>query len=316
MMRIAVWSHDLSDSYLKKVTQLGADCIDGITPPTSPEGNYPDLDELLKIKKKVHSWGLRLNRVGVSLGEAFMQDQEGGDKELEDAGKAVQIYGEAGVPLVRLAFHNDTFPWMGKHLDAVHRGGYTMRGESLAHAEDKSGPPPLEELDSWWAHLCRVYEKLVPIAEEYNVKLMTHPSDTPHPDSPLGGLNFYRLIDAFPSPNVGYLYCCGTRHEAGGSALVLDEIHNYGRKGRLFEIHFRNVRGSLPTAGGFEEVLLDDGDNNMFKILLELHKVGYDGCLNPDHVPTLEGDGPDNGQGLAYSVGYIKALFAALAAVA
>jgi len=145
---------------------------------------------------------------------------------------------------------------------------------------------------------------------------MTHPSDTPHPDSPLGGLNFHRLIDAFPSPNVGYLYCCGTRHEAGGSALILDEIHNYGRKGRIFEVHFRNVRGSLPTVGGFEEVLLDDGDNNMFKILLELHRVGYDGTLNPDHVPTLEGDGPDNGQGLAYSVGYIKALFAALAAVA
>ena len=74
------------------------------------------------------------------------------------------------------------------------------------------------------------------------------------------------------------------------------------------------MRGSLPTAGGFEEVLLDDGDNNMFKILLELHRVGFDGCLNPDHVPALEGDGPDAGQGLSYSVGYIKALFAALAA--
>ena len=107
---------------------------------------------------------------------------------------------------------------------------------------------------------------------------------------------------------------------AGGSALVLDEINHYGRQGRIFTAHFRNVRGSLATSGGFEEVLLDDGDMNMFKILLELDKVGFDGCLNPDHIPRLEGDRHEGksayaSHGLAYSVGYIKALLAALAAL-
>ena len=75
-------------------------------------------------------------------------------------------------------------------------------------------------------------------------------------------------------------------------------------------VHLRNVRGSLATAGAFEEVLLDDGDMNMFKIVLELRKVGFDGCLNPDHIPRMEGN-----DGLAYSVGYIKALFAALSVI-
>ena len=65
----------------------------------------------------------------------------------------------------------------------------------------------------------------------------------------------------------------------------------------------------------FEETLLDDGDMNMFKLLLELERVGFDGCLNPDHIPPLEGDHPPLTGGLAYSVGYIKALFAALAAL-
>ena len=27
---------------------------------------------------------------------------------------------------------------------------------------------------------------------------------------------------------------------------------------------------------------------NMFKIVLERHKVGFDGCLNPDHIPRME----------------------------
>jgi len=114
---------------------------------------------------------------------------------------------------------------------------------------------------------------------------------------------------------VGYIYCCGTRAEAGGLPLVLDEINNYGRKGRIFEVHFRNVRGSLATAGGFEEVLLDDGDMNMFKIILELRRVGFNGCLNPDHIPEIEGDGPNAHHGLTYSIGYIKAMLAAVAAL-
>ena len=31
--------------------------------------------------------------------------------------------------------------------------------------------------------------------------------------------------------------------------LVLDEIHNYGRKGRIFMVHLRNPH--LPQASGF-----------------------------------------------------------------
>ena len=96
--------------------------------------------------------------------------------------------------------------------------------------------------------------------------------------------------------------------------MHLDEINNYGRKGKIFMVHMRNVRGSLATAGAYEEVLLDDGDLNMFKILLELKKVGFAGYINPDHIPTLPGDTPEKSIGWGYSIGYIKALYAALAA--
>ena len=194
-----------------------------------------------------------------------------------------------------------------------HRGGYLARGDSLSLAEGDE-PPAMAVREQRWERVCAAYERLVPVAEAAGVRLMMHPSDPPTQDALFSGLGFHRVIDAFPNPCVGYLYCCGTRAEAGGLPLVLDEIHNYGRKGRLFEIHFRNVRASFATAGAFEEVLLDDGDMNMFKILRELKRVGYDGCLNPDHYPTLEGDGPaGNTHALAYSIGYIKALLAALA---
>lgn len=317
MMNISVWSRDLSDSYLKQVTQLGADGIDfgsGDAFPGVEEQGYPDLDEVLNIKKRIRSWGLDINRVTLpDITERFMNAQPGGERELENTCSALKVFGEAGIPIARQRFAGDTFDGLTTRYRAAHRGGYSSRGESLELTRQRPETPTLEQLEHWWDRFCEVYERLVPIAEEYDVKLAIHPSDTPHPDTPLGSLGFHRIIDAFPSRNVGFLYCIGTRAEAGGTPLVLDEINHYGRKGRIFMCHFRNVRGSLATARGFEEVLLDDGDMNMFRILLELQKVGFEGSLNPDHIPSLEGDPPGAGLGLAYSVGYIRALLAALA---
>ena len=187
----------------------------------------------------------------------------------------------------------------------------------MVHLEKESRAPSPEILDNWWNKFCEVYGRLVPIAEECGIKLAIHPSDTPFPGTPMGNLGYHRITDAFPSRSVGYLYCIGTRAEEAGQPLVLNEINNFGRKGRIFECHFRNVRGSLATARAFEETLLDDGDMNMFRVLLELDKVGFDGALNPDHIPAIEADDPDSaalaaGLGLSYSIGYIKALLTAL----
>ena len=315
-MRIAVWCYAWTDSFLRRASQLGADCLDQVPVPQAQGEAYPDLDELLKVRRRVRSWGMDWNRLTLpTLSEEFMRAEEGTEAELEPVCETMRVFGEAGVPIIRAAFAGATYSWMAKHYEATHRGGYVYSGLSRAMAEDKTGPPSLEEQELWWKQFCAVYEKLVPIAEEHGVKLVMHPGDPPVPDAPFGGLGFHRIIDAFPSRNVGYLYCCGTRAEAGGLPLVLDEIHNYGRKGRIFTVHFRNVRGSFPTAGGYEEVLLDDGDMNMFKIVTALKEVGFEGCLNPDHIPPLEGDVERASHGLAYSVGYMKALLAAAAVV-
>ncbi|MBD3184675.1 TIM barrel protein [Candidatus Poribacteria bacterium] len=314
MMKISVWDGGLTENHLRQVTQLGVDYLDFGDCNSFPgvkEKGYPDIDALIKIKKHIRSWGLDINRVTLpNITEKFMKDLPGGDEEFDNTCKALKIFGEAGINLVRQRFAGDTFNSLMTSYRSRHRGGYTSRGESKFLTKDVPQTPNYKELEEWWSRFCYVYRSLVPIAEEYDIKLAIHPSDTPNPDTPFGGLGFHRVIDEFPSKNVGYLYCIGTRAEAGGSSLVLDEINNYGRKGKIFLVHFRNVRGSLATADGFEEILLDDGDMNMFKILLELHKIGYDGCLNPDHIPVLEGN-----VGLAYSVGYIKAMLAALAGI-
>ena len=80
--------------------------------------------------------------------------------------------------------------------------------------KDPHDIPSRAELERWWDRFCHAFERLTPIAEEYDIKLAVHPSDTPNVDTPFGGIGFHRIIDAFPSPNVGYVYCIGTRSEA------------------------------------------------------------------------------------------------------
>jgi hypothetical protein len=70
MIRISVWHRDLSESYLKQVTQLGADCIDfgqDTALPGVKEQGYPDLEGVLKIKKQVESGYLAQSRKGAEF---------------------------------------------------------------------------------------------------------------------------------------------------------------------------------------------------------------------------------------------------------
>jgi mannonate dehydratase len=314
MMRVSVWYHGLDESWLRLATQLGVECVDfgsGAAFPSVKRQGYPDLDEVLHVKRALRAWGLEMNRVTLpDLTTAFIEGRPEGERELENACRALQVYAEAGAPIARQRFAGDANPGDFGGYPARQRGGVVSRGEY----RHQSRPPEASsaQMDVWWERFVAAYGRLAPIAAETGIRLAVHPSDTPYAGTPFDGLGMHRVLDAFPGRSVGLLYCVGTRAEAGGAPLVLDEINAFGRKGRIFAVHFRNVRGSLATAGGFEETLLDDGDLNMYRVLLELRRVGYEGCLNPDHIPPLEGDGALGGVGLAYSVGYIKALLAAL----
>lgn len=336
MMKVSVQAAlSLTDDYLRWLSAIGVDCVDlgsfEALPGISKQG-YPDLEEVLKLKRRVRSFGLDINRTSLPQIGEFMMGESAGEEQVERAEKTLKVLGEARIPIARPTFALSSGNWPEAHrepqwkgLAKQHRGGYTMRHTDLRlmrkQLEEKPEDMPeglsgmLSLSDEFWSRFKEYYRRIIPIAEEYGVKIAMHPSDAPFPDAPFNGLGLHRIIDFFPSRNSGLLYCVGTRHEAGGTQLVLDEINFYGRKGKIFAVHFRNVQSNLAISESFEEVLLDDGDMNMFQILLALQRVGYDGCLNPDHMPNWEGDTPDRRQAWSYSVGYIKALLAALAAL-
>jgi mannonate dehydratase len=78
---------------------------------------------------------------------------------------------------------------------------------------------------------------------------------------------------------------------------------NFGRRKKLFKIHFRNVSGPLPK---FRETFIENGYLDMYKVMKALKQVNFTGITIPDHVP---GGGAMYPQAnYAYTLGYMKAL--------
>ncbi len=311
---------DLNDRLLTQLTQLGVDCLDltnGTSFPGVEEQGYPDLEELLTLRERVRDYGLRINRVTLPDIDASFMAGDADEEAISNSVRALEVFAEAGFPIARQRFAGSTFPDLTQRYEATQRGGVISRGERLTGSgvqdDANSARPSSAALDAWWERFFAVYDELVPVADDRDIKLGMHPSDTPNHHVPFDGIGLNRLLDRYRSPQVGLIYCVGTRAEAGGSALVLDELNHFGRKNRLFLVHVRNVRGSLATAGAFEETMLDDGDLPIFRILAELERVGFDGCINPDHIPRIEGDTDDRMIGWGYGVAYLKAMGAALA---
>ena len=64
-------------------------------------------------------------------------------------------------------------------------------------------------------------------------------------------------------------------------------IRYFGTRGKIFNVHFRNIRGGFLN---FQETFPDDGDVNMIRAMRVYKEIGYDGMLMPDHVPRIDGD--------------------------
>ncbi len=288
-MKIVMTSRSLSDEYLQMCRRIGLDGIDvnrdRLIPGLVEEGT-PNLSKLKDLSRRVQSFALRFFCVNLPYPKRFMSGLNGSQTELDLLCRTVSSYAEASIPITRVRVEPPLVP---RTHDSEHGRGYSYHAFSIERWEKSGGGNPWlgdTDRDTFWSRGMKLYETLVPVAERASIKLVMHPTDPPITGAPFDQNGFDRLLEAFPVNHSGLLYCVGTRGEKKGQSLVRQEIEKYGKVGKIFHVHLRNVRGNLEE-GGFEEALLDDGDMDMLEIIRTLARVGYDGALNPDHLPPL-----------------------------
>ncbi|MHC4985908.1 MAG: mannonate dehydratase, partial [Planctomycetota bacterium] len=225
--------------------------------------------------------------------------------------------GRAGIPYTTHA-HIANGVWYSS--GGRTRGGAETRlldldGEAVGHSPNGKFYRPLSHgreysEDEVWANYEYFVRQVVPVAEEAGVKIGVHPDDPPV--ETLAGVprcfnslaNYQRALDIADSPNFGVCLCVGCWLE-GGEAMgcdVIEAIRTFAAQGKLFKVHFRNVDRPGTT---FTETFLDDGYMDMFEVVRALAEANFDGVIIPDHVPLM---GDDERIGMAYTIGYMRAL--------
>jgi len=274
-----------------------------------------DFSRGLNVSKEDLPWSfMPLLRIKTAYEDAgFKLGLPGKDEEIENTITLVRNLGKLGVPVYCYEWM-PVFNWMRTSTTAPARGGAT----ATAYDNDLMKNAPLTEYgvvteETLWENLDYFLKAVVPEAEKAGVQLAMHPDDPPL--SPIRGLgrimrsvdNYQRLLDMYPSPMNGIALC------QGNFTLMTDNlpdvIRKFGKQGKIFFAHFRDVRG---TPEKFVETFHDEGKTNMLACMQAYKEIGFEGVLRPDHVPTMEGDSNENPAyssiGRLFAIGYIKGL--------
>jgi mannonate dehydratase len=215
----------------------------------------------------------------------------GRDEEIEQFCTLIRSMGRLGIPVLCYNWMA-VLGWLRTSVATPGRAGALVSAFDAAILQDapptKAGVVTEEQL---WDGLRYFLDRVVPVAEEAGVKLAMHPDDPP--TSPIRGIArimrspdaFQRLVGMLPSEVNGITFCQANFSLTSGD--VPGVIRQFGGQGKIFFVHFRDVRG---TPEKFVETFHEDGQTDMLECMRAYRDIGFDGVLRSDHVPTLEGD--------------------------
>ena len=279
---------------------------------------YWNVADILRAKESCDEAGVSLETMMIPIDfyPKAMLGEPGRDEEIEKVCRTIKAAGEVSIPMLEWRFWPDFF-WDSRV------GYYEIpgRGEASLRAFDYDrirNAPPFDGIgivgeEEMWSRFLYFAKPIVKSAEQANLKLSMHPNDPPI--SKMRGVarifhhtdGLRRFVREIPSSANGITFCVGTIAEMGVN--VLEEIRYFGKLGRINIVHLRAVRGTVPR---YKEVFIDEGDVDMFLAMKTYKEVGYEGLIDSDHTPHMEGDTKYGHMGRAFSHGYMRALIHAL----
>jgi mannonate dehydratase len=315
--------HHDSPEWLRMLAAFGVNHICSGLPSRTLDENW-SVDGLMRLRERVESFGISLDMVPLPMSSAYTTRAEfphimlgkspERDREIDQICQMIQNVAKAGIPAVK---YNMTLLGVVRTEPTPGRGG--ARYSTFIYDKAIQDPPLTEagrvDAETKWERITYFLKRVVPVAEQSKVRLACHPHDPGMPrDKGYRGIQrvlgsvegLKRFIEISSSPYHGLNFCQGTVSEMleDPGKEIYDVIRYFGSRGKIFNVHFRNIKGRFLN---FQETFPDDGDVDMIRAMRVYKEVGYDGMIMPDHVPRIEGD---NGgvQAFAFAFGYIQAL--------
>ena len=314
-----------------------------------PAGALWPTERIQALKQEVNDAGLELEVIeSVNVHEDIKLGLPGRDEYIDNYCKTIERLGQAGVKVICYNFM-PVFDWTRTELARVRPDGSTVlaykqsavdalvpekmfesiagdaNGAILPGWEPERMAKVKELFDAYrdvddeklFANLKYFLERIMPVCNEYDIKMAIHPDD---PAWSVFGLpriiinkeNILRMMKMVDDPHNGVTFCSGSYGTNLENDLP-DMIRSL--KGRIHFAHVRNLK--FHSQQDFEEAahLSSDGSFDMYEIMKALYDIGFDGPIRPDHGRMIWGEKAMPGYGLydrALGATYLNGLWEAI----
>ena len=327
LMKLGCQSAPTNETHLQYLARYGVRNICGY--PEIGEGRlYATVDELKRMRDLAEKYDITIDCIEPPFLTSTHIDQTPHpaivlansperDRDIESLQTLIRNCAAAGIPSIK---YNLAI------LGVLRTGRTPGRGDatySTWRFKDAHPNPPLTragrvDADMFWERITYFLDRVIPVAEEYRIRMACHPHDPGVPPEGYQGVvrvlgtvdGLKKFITIRESPYHGLNFCQGTVAEMlnDPGKEIYDVIRYFGTRKKIFNVHFRNIRGHRDD---FQEVYPDEGDIDFVKAIRVYNEVGYPYMLMPDHVPLAAND-PGGLQSFAFCYGYIRALIQAV----
>lgn len=312
-------------------------------------GEMWELSEILALKEEVQASGLAIKGIeSVNIHDAIKTGAKERDAYIDTYIKTLENLGKADIHMVCYNFM-PVFDWTRSELARKRADGSTVLAYNQKTIDqlnpqdmfaliqdDMNGivmpgwePERMEHIkelfeqykeiddDKLFENLKYFLEKIMPVCNQYDIKMAIHPDD---PAWSVFGLpriiinkeNLKKMMEMVDDVHNGITFCAGSYGTNQANDLP-DMIRSL--KGRIHFAHVRNLK--FNSADDFEEAahLSSDGSFDMYEIVKALYEIGFDGPIRPDHGRMIWGEQAMPGYGLydrALGATYINGLWEAI----
>lgn len=317
-----------------------------------PAGALWPTERISALKEEVNAAGLEMEVIeSVNVHEDIKLGLPGRDAYIDNYRETVRRLGQAGVKVICYNFM-PVFDWTRTDLAKPRPDGSTVLAYDQAVIDRITDPQAFAdqiqqgagefEMAGWeperMAELKRLFaqyqnvshedlfrnlkyflEAVIPVCEQYDVKMAIHPDDPPWDIFGLPRIytcreNMRRIVELVDSPYNGLTLCSGSL----GSSPCNDIpalVREFGGEGHIHFAHVRNIKFTGP--GRFEEAahLSGDGSLDLYEIMKAYYDVGFEGYIRPDHGRMIWDEKGRAGYGLydrALGASYLNGLWEAI----
>src|SRR5688572_5037440 len=330
LMKLGCQSSPTNEQHVKYFARYGVKNICGYPTIADRTRLYATVDELKSMTDLCAKSGVTVDCIAPPFlasshidntphGAIMLAQSPERDRDIEQLQTAIKNCAAAGIPSIKY-----NMSLLG--VVRLRGAGTPGRGDSTYSTwrfKDAKPPTPLTKAgpvnaDQYWERITYFLEKVIPVANEYKIRMACHPHDPGMPPEGYQGINtvlgttdgLKKFVSIKESPYHGLNFCQGTVSEMlqDPGKEIFDVIRYFGSRKKIFNVHFRNIKGKRDD---FQEVFPDEGDIDFVKALQVYRDVGYPYMMMPDHVPSAPGD-PRGLQSFAFAYGYIRGLIQAV----